>query len=58
MILYNQHMQQFILDHMDQIAGIQLPTKPNYEVTVQQNGEAIDPETGEVFAHPESDEIT
>ena len=57
-ILYNQHMQQFILDHMDQIAGIQLPTKPNYEATVQQNSEVIDPETGEVFSHPESDDIT
>lgn len=48
-ILYDRKAQQFILDHMNQIAQInQMPKKPQNDAKPEQT-ETIDPETGEIL---------
>lgn len=57
-ILYDQSMQHFILDHMNQIAEIQMPSKPGSETASYQKYEAIDPETGEILSGIETNDAT
>ena len=57
-ILYDQHMQQFILDHMEQVANIQMPTKVGPGMKPQQEYETVDPETGEILPGYDVNEAT
>ena len=49
-ILYDQRMQQFIVNHMNQIADIQMPSKSAPDKESRREYETIDPETGEVLS--------
>ncbi len=48
-ILYDQNAQQFILDHMNQIAEINQMPKKHQKFSDPEQTEATDPETGEIF---------
>lgn len=48
-VLYDKKAQQFILDHMDQIAGINQMTKKQQSYSNPEQTETVDPETGEII---------
>ena len=48
-VLYNKNAQQFILDHMNQIAEINQMSKKQQSYSNPGQAETIDPETGEII---------
>ena len=48
-VLFDQRMQQYILNHMNQIADLQMPSKPGPEMDSPHEYETVNPETGEVL---------
>ena len=48
-VLYDKNAQQFILDHMNQIAEINQMTKKQQSYANPEQTDAIDPETGEII---------
>lgn len=48
-VLYDKKAQQFILDHMDQIAEINQMTKKQQSYSNPEQTETVDPETGEII---------
>lgn len=48
-VLYDKKAQQFILDHMDQIAEINQMTKKQQSYSNPEQTETVDPETGEIL---------
>ena len=48
-VVYDRQAQQFILDHMDQIAEINQMTKKQQSYSNPEQTETVDPETGEIL---------
>ena len=48
-ILYDQNAQQYILDHLDEIAEINRTKGKNQKDSAPDQAERIDPQTGEII---------